>query len=323
MTLIVAVATGSFAVHASDRYVSVQKTPRNPSGDWDVNANKTVVAIGSDCWVVLGYTGLAYLDGKPTGQVIAEAISGYDDLSGNAAFTPWFLEKYPHYREIRDRVESRIADAYTRLPSDVAEKYPTLVLASGIQRKDGMSRGVMFRITVQGTASKAEELASGLLQNQFSIQAVGMVNQQVIDRAKLRIETTEPVTAEDIRDIAMDAVIETSSMTDLVGNDVMGVILRNGTQTVDTHFRRSNLENQEELVKRMSEHEDTFIHSGVTVTPYVLTPGIIYGPSAGTPGGWVSNSGLNFNFSGFDDPEKVDGKPVKVVFAGQPQKPKP
>ncbi|MGV0993529.1 MAG: hypothetical protein ACOYB7_14880 [Mycobacterium sp.] len=182
MTLIVAVSTGNFAVHASDRYVSVQRTPRSPSGDWDVNANKTVVAIGSDCWVVLGYTGLAYLDGKPTDQVIAEAISGYDDLSGGAAFTPWFLEKYPHYREIRDRVESRIAEAYARLPEDVAAKYPTLVLASGVQRKDGMSRGVMFRITLQGKTSKAEELASGLSHNQFHIHAVGMVSNPVIDK---------------------------------------------------------------------------------------------------------------------------------------------
>jgi hypothetical protein len=73
----------------------------------------------------------------------------------------------------------------------------------------------------------------------------------------------------------------------------------------------------------MKEHEDTFIYSGVTVTPYVLTPGMIYGPSASTPGGWVSNSGLKFNFSGFGDQEKVEGKPVKIVFAGQPQKPKP
>ncbi|MDP7733983.1 hypothetical protein [Mycobacterium paragordonae] len=323
MTLIVAVATGNFAVHASDRYVSVQKTPRNPSGDWDVNANKTVVVIGSDCWVVLGYTGLAYLDGKPTDQVIAEAISGYDDLSGGAAFMPWFEERYPHYREIRDRVERRIADAYTRLPTGVAMKYATRVLASGVQRKDGMSRGVMFRITVQGSGSKAEELASSLLHNQFHIDAVGMVNQQVIDRAKHRIETKQAVTAEDIRDIAMDAVIETSGMTDYVGDDAMGVILSNGEQTVGTHFRRSNVQNQEELFRRMKEHEDTFMYSGVTVTPYVLTHGMIYGPSAGTPGGWVSDSGLKFNFTGFDDPAKVEGKPVKILFAGQPRKPKP
>jgi len=149
-----------------------------------------------------------------------------------------------------------------------------------------------------------------------------MVNNPVIDKAKRRIETMQPVTAEDIRDIAMEAVIETSGMTDFVGNDVMGVILSNEKQTVDTHFRRSNPQNQEELIGRMEEHADTFAHSGVTVTPYALTPGMIYGPSAGTPGGWTSD-GLNFNFSGFEDPEKVEGKPVKVVFAGQPRKPEP
>lgn len=121
----------------------------------------------------------------------------------------------------------------------------------------------------------------------------------------------------------MDAVIETSSMTDLVGNDVTGVILSNEKQTVETHFRRSNPQNQEELIRRMKEYADTFAYSGVTVTPYALTPGMIYGPSAGTPGGWAMSGGLNFNFSGFEDPEPVEGKPVKVVFAGQPRKPKP
>ena len=86
MTLIVAAVAGNWAFHASDRFVSVEPTPDNPTGEFDPHSNKTVVVVGSDCWLVLGYTGIAYLDGKPTDQVIAEAISGYDDLPP-AAFT--------------------------------------------------------------------------------------------------------------------------------------------------------------------------------------------------------------------------------------------
>lgn len=88
MTLIVAAVAGNWAFHASDRFVSVEPTPDNPTGEFDPHSNKTVVVVGSDCWVVLGYTGTAYLDDKPTDQLIAEAISGYDALSG-AAFTFW------------------------------------------------------------------------------------------------------------------------------------------------------------------------------------------------------------------------------------------
>lgn len=77
--LIVSAVAGDWAFHASDRFVSVDPTLDNPTEEYDPHANKTVVAVGADCWVVLGYTGLAFLDGKPTDQLIAEAISGYDD----------------------------------------------------------------------------------------------------------------------------------------------------------------------------------------------------------------------------------------------------
>ena len=80
MTLIVAAVAGNWAFHASDRFVSVEPTPDNPTGEFDPHSNKTIVVVGSDCWLVLGYAGIAYLDGKPTDQLIAEAISGYDEF---------------------------------------------------------------------------------------------------------------------------------------------------------------------------------------------------------------------------------------------------
>jgi hypothetical protein len=257
VTLIVAVATGNYAIHASDRYVSVQPTPKNPSGDWDMHSNKTVVAIGSDCWLVIGYTGLAYLDGKPTDQLIAEAISGYDDLSGGAAFIRWFRPDYPHYRAIRDQIERKIADAYSRLPEATANKYATLVLASGVQRKDNKIYGVMFRITVQGKTSSAIELAPDRFPyNQFHINAVGMVHNPIIDRAKQRIETTNPITPQDIRAILMDAVIETSTLTDHVGDDVMGVVLDKPDDTISTLFRRADPERQAELLQQVGNVDE-------------------------------------------------------------------
>ena len=45
MTLILAAITGHYAIHASDRYTSIQPTPKYPSPDWDRHANKTVVAV--------------------------------------------------------------------------------------------------------------------------------------------------------------------------------------------------------------------------------------------------------------------------------------
>lgn len=80
MTLIVAVVSGNGAFHASDRFVSVKPTLANLTGEYDPHSNKTVVVVGTDSWVVLGYTGLALLDGKPTERLLVEAISGYASL---------------------------------------------------------------------------------------------------------------------------------------------------------------------------------------------------------------------------------------------------
>lgn len=319
MTLIVAVAAGNSAIHASDRYVSVQPTPTNRSGDWDLHSNKTVVAIGSDCWLVIGYTGLAYLDGKPTDQLIAEAISGYDDLSGGAAFIPWFRPQYPHYREIRDRIEQKIGDAYSRLPEATANKYATLVLASGVQRKDNKVYGVMFQITIQGKTSNAIELAPDRLPpSEFRIHAVGMVNNDLISSARERI-IAEAHSPEDIRNILMDAVTATSKLTDYVGDDVMGVILDKPNDTVSTLFSPADPQRQAELLQQLQNLDERFKQMASVSTPFVLTPGMIYGPSLGNPGGWKSNTGITFTFSGFDDEPRQGG----AYFAGQPRKPPP
>jgi hypothetical protein len=319
MTLIVAVATGNYAIHASDRYVSVQPTPKNKSGDWDLHANKTVVAIGSDCWVVIGYTGLAYLDGKPTDQLIAEAISGYDDLSDRAALIPWFVPQYPHYREIRDRIEQKIADAYSRLPEVTANQYATLVLASGVQRKDNKIYGVMFRITVQEKTSTAIELAPDRLPyNRFEINAVGMVNNDLIHSARERI-IADAHSPEDVRNILMDTVTETSKLTDYVGDDIMGVVLDKGKDTVSTLFRAADPARQAQLLEQLANVPQEAKQMASVSTPYVLAPGMIYALSVGSPGGWASNTGIKFTFSGFDG----QGGSGPAYVSGQPRKQPP
>ena len=69
MTLILgAVGRVIRGFHASDRLVSVPVTRKNPDGAHYIRSNKTVIVVGADCWIVLGYTRLAYLDGKPTDQ---------------------------------------------------------------------------------------------------------------------------------------------------------------------------------------------------------------------------------------------------------------
>ena len=201
MTLIVAVVAGNWAFHASDRVVSAEPTPDNPTGEFDPHSNKTVVVVGTDCWVVLGYTGIAYLDGKPTDHLIAEAISGCDEFSP-AMYTFWQQPPDLHYRKVRRRMEDKLRDAYSRLP-DSEKGRVTLVLASGVQEKDGIVTKVMFRTKVQGDSVTSIEMrpeTPGF--KGFYIDAVGMVKNEIIDRTKARLSAIgPPVTAAEVPDV--------------------------------------------------------------------------------------------------------------------------
>jgi hypothetical protein len=302
MTLILGAVFGNWAVHASDRHVTVSTTRRNPTGEHDPNANKTVVVTGSDCWLVLGYTGLAYLDGKPTDQVIAEAISGYENLSPDAAFTFWQRLPGLHYREIRDRVEKKLNDAYTRVPRATAEGYPTTVLATGLQRKDGMVTKVMFRTTIKATSSTSVELRPpAQIYKAFRLVGVGACKKEICKRAEELIVSATSV--EDVRDILRGAVVATSRLTPRVGDDVMTVILDQSKRKISTAFWPGKNKRLPALFQQVAdEDEQQLVASATVATPYILTPGTIYGPSVGTPGGWSSNNGIHFDFTGFGDP---------------------
>lgn len=324
MTLIVSAVAGNHAFHASDRVVSVEPTADNPTGEFDPHSNKTVIVIGTDCWAVLGYTGIAYLDGKPTDHLIAEAISGYDELSP-AMHTFWQQPPNLHYREIRDRVENALRDAYTRLPASEKQRV-TLVLTSGVQRKDGMVTKVMFRTKAQGDSVTSIEMRPDYTGFKgFYIDAVGMVKKEIIDRAKARLSAiAPPITADQVPDVVRgilrDAVLETSQLTPKVGDNVMTVVLDNPAQAIRTALHIADPQRQAELFEnyqQTSAHFDQQFAGMATVsTPYVLMPGSIWGPSVGNPGGW-DTGGITFDFTGFNDQRGTGGG---AFFGTQPRR---
>jgi hypothetical protein len=75
MTLIVGQTSARFALHIGDRLVSVQ-SPGKPPSPFDVLANKSLLYVAPDGIVAIGYTGLAYLEGVPTDQRLAEILIG-------------------------------------------------------------------------------------------------------------------------------------------------------------------------------------------------------------------------------------------------------
>lgn len=74
MTLRVTFVSGDYVLQVSDRLVSVDR--RAGVESYDREANKTVVYFARDAYVSIGYTGLAYLEDRPTDQWIAEKLIG-------------------------------------------------------------------------------------------------------------------------------------------------------------------------------------------------------------------------------------------------------
>lgn len=326
MTLIVSAVVGNWAIHASDRLVGKKPTPKAAAVEHDRHSNKTVVVCARECWVVIGYTGLAYLDGRPTDQLIAEAVSGCDDLS-DSTFTVWRPPPELHYREIRNRIERKLKGAYARLPKAIAARYATSVLGAGIQRKDGRVHKVMFRATAHGDFVSSAELGPTVNAFQaFRMYAVGMSHRPTLDRAQSRIKALscpKEELADAVRDILKNVVLDVHALAPTsVGEDVMTVVLDNESRIVRTALHLADPAKQAVLHRQaMVNGDERFAKLTTIATPFVLTPGMIYGPSVANPGGWIMSNGITFDFTGFDDdPPRWQGD---AFFSAQPRKPKP
>lgn len=74
MTQIINLIWGRYVYHLSDRLVTRQQ--RSRFSVFDPNSNKTIVYRARDGYLVVGYTGLAFLDGVPTDKFLAQLIVG-------------------------------------------------------------------------------------------------------------------------------------------------------------------------------------------------------------------------------------------------------
>jgi hypothetical protein len=115
VTLILGGVWNGYPLHASDRQVSKRKKPSSPYEAHDLHSNKTIIVVAQDCWLVIGYTGLAYLDDKPTDQFIAEAVSQRELGGGRSVQSGDFRDPGLHYMEVTRRIVDALTTAYSRL----------------------------------------------------------------------------------------------------------------------------------------------------------------------------------------------------------------
>ncbi|HJP61063.1 MAG TPA: hypothetical protein VJ865_13740 [Gemmatimonadaceae bacterium] len=304
MTLVIASVTRDHAFHISDRLTTVQSRAKSGSEDWDIRANKTVVVIGLDCWLVIGFTGLAYLDGKPTDQYIAEAISGIDDLSG-AGFVGWSAAPDLHYQGMLERVSRAVLAAYTRLPVS-HRKHGLTLSAAGVQLTKPRLRQLLVRLDFTSTGVRRSD-ATDPFQSQWTFNSIpiGSVNAPILDSMRQQLRDHGAESPSRFREILMNAVAETGRVSDVVGEDVMSVLLIPRENKIQILFRPATPGQAIELPRVKQEEADVALREAAKVyTPFALLPGMIFCPAVATPGGWNAG-GIQYEILGDETPGRA------------------
>ena len=120
VTSVLSLATPAFAVHVADRQLSLA------GASWDRAANKTVVFGASDAVVVIGYTGVAFVRGKPTDHWIVEKLLGHEvEAAALSLGTAQAIDVGQALRRLEHALNNEVAQSWKRAG--------TAVVACGFQ----------------------------------------------------------------------------------------------------------------------------------------------------------------------------------------------
>jgi hypothetical protein len=138
-------------------------------------------------------------------------------------------------------------------------------------------------------------------------------------RTRLRAEGLH--SPERFRDIMMDAVAETGRNSDVVGEDVMGVILEPLGGKIRVHFRAADPLSQAELAVRVGSFGEETAKIPNISTPYILAPGQFFSPAVASGGFHLYPSNVVIELTGFDR-EPAPG-PLRAFWGAHPRRAQP
>lgn len=123
MTQILNLLTNGFCIQVSDRLLSRTFKPQEKSDRriWtaphDTNSNKSLVFLASDAFVIIGYCGIAYLEGDTTDTYIAKKLIGIDLLNDGSNKTNVPLSAVKLNDSI-DALKTGLSESLRKLPID-------------------------------------------------------------------------------------------------------------------------------------------------------------------------------------------------------------
>lgn len=278
MTLIIGMVGQAVAHQVGDRLVSAARGTR--TAPHDPLANKQVVVVTADALVAIGYTGLAYLEGRPTDDVIAEAVAGHP-VGGGITFPAPMLS--PIY-EIANRVTERLAHA---VPNSGG--YGVDVMMVGLKRgKRDRTEPLLWRIRKEPGARaeiRRHEETPFDWRTRFSLDAIGDIDRPGIEPAVQAINAIEE-TGINRRDavtrILVGAVRRASETRKTIGADCMVVRLwREGGKAI------AEVEYQPVARERVTiKAQGGPVSFPAAYSPWFLAPGWVSSPSVVKGGGW-------------------------------------
>lgn len=138
----------------------------------------------------------------------------------------------------------------------------------------------------------------------YSCIPAGDVNQEVHERMRERLRNEGLHSPETFREILVDGVRWTAETSQMVGADVISIVLKPATKTIDVHFDLSD-PTEQVTIREDGQPVGRMVHRLALYTPYALLPNALYSPSVASVGGWRSDDGISFNFIG--RPPEVGG----------------
>lgn len=288
MTLILTLASRSTAIQASDRLLTLSG-PR--LREYDDVANKSVVVLGGDYLVALGYAGLAYVGSLQTDQWIAQTLMEDPDVIVGAINMGGQAPPPLHV------VTKRLVEGLTRqrCRRSLFNRYALQISVVGL-RLDRRRRPhpLLWHITsapgASGVTVERRPLRH-LQRDEGCITAIGSPEDGIM--AKLDDDIASSLVIADVRSALVEAVRRTSARDPGVGQDVMVVQLTwsQAGAVIDTEYVPAD----------RKESSGFAVHRqlGRVYTPTLITPGTTYAPLVvPVPGGLgfgMGGPGYKFN----------------------------
>lgn len=150
LTLIVGSLAGNWVSQATDRLVTEQR-PSGQIDPFDDRSNKNVLYVTPAAFLSFAYTGLAFIQGKPTDQWLAELLNGEPFPRGvhggvalmRAASPP---RELPHAAAAVQRIADAVTVAFAARPHLGWQEEPLEVVCAGWQRLDGNAHRIFVSI---------------------------------------------------------------------------------------------------------------------------------------------------------------------------------